>query len=637
MKQFFSLVLVGMLLSYTGFSQGTGGDPGKKPVVVEAESASIGSNYAVLTDGDVSYVAPNANYTGSSYPEGAESVVTFQVTFQSAGTYQLFIRMRVGANGFNDDSYFSAKGFGDKNLTDGADWVMINGLASAGFTENSSVVDETGSAGSQVWKWVNISNNFYGTSESVFSVEESELTKTFQIGSREDGLEFDKIAFGKAGLYFTVEALDNELEGSEEWPGVEVYPGPPLAEGKPKFLGNLKRSGDNSFVKIWNQLTPENEGKWGTVANTIDTTSWNWAGLDELYAFAKENDILFKNHTLIWGSQQPNWISDLGAAKQLEYIEYWIRETARRYPNIDMIDVVNEPLKSHNPPDGVNGRANYKAALGGDGQTGWDWVIKSFELARQYMPDTKLLLNDYNIINSNSATSTYVEIINLLNERGLIDGIGVQGHRFALENTPNSTLNYNLNRLAATGLPIYISELDLGNLEDSGTPDDQQQLELYQRIFPLLWEHPAIQGITLWGFLENTMWQETCFLVRSDGSWRPALTWLADYVKDTELETGVESVMNNSAMPVIECFPNPFASSIHIRFELERPEYVSLKILDSAGREVAALADKSLNAGAYKFTWNARDKSGNRMNNGVYICRFVTEQKIATTKILLIK
>ncbi|WP_297099278.1 endo-1,4-beta-xylanase [uncultured Draconibacterium sp.] len=633
MKHIFTLILITTFFNYTGLAQDS--DAGAKPVIIEAESGTVGSNYSVLTDGDVSYVTTDVNYTGSSYPGGSESVIIYQVDFQSAGTYQLFVRMRVGANEFEDDSYFSASGFGEKSLTDAADWVMINGLADGGFTGDKNVVYDAGGAGSEIWKWVNITNNFYGNFPDAFVVEEGNLSLTFQIGSREDGLEFDKIAFGKADLFYTVEALDNELAGSVDWPEDPVYPGPPLAEGKPKFLGNVKASGDYSFVNIWNQLTPGNEGKWASIANNIDTTTWDWSALDELYAYAKENDILFKEHTLIWGSQQPYWISGLDQAKQLEYIEYWIRKCAERYPETDIVDVVNEPLASHNPPDGENGRANYKEALGGDGETGWDWVIKAFEMARKYYPNAELLLNDYGIINSTSATNTYIEIIKLLNDRGLIDGIGVQGHRFALESTPNSMLNFNINRLAAIGLPIYITELDLGNIDNEGTPDDDEQLELYQRIFPLLWEHPAIQGITLWGYYENDMWQETCYLVRSDGTLRPAFTWLAEYVQETVLTTATEDILYRDAVR-IKSFPNPFSSSTKIQFDLKRSEHVSIKILDAAGREVTALVDENLDAGTHIVTWNAANNTGNKLNRGVYICRFVAGDRIETMKLLLI-
>ena len=65
-----------------------------------------------------------------------------------------------------------------------------------------------------------------------------------------------------------------------------------------------------------------------------------------------------------------------------------------------MWDVVNEPL--HAQP-------SYKNALGGDGSTGWDWVIESFELANQYCGGT-LLINDYGIVNDSSAASNYLQI-----------------------------------------------------------------------------------------------------------------------------------------------------------------------------------------------------------------------------------
>jgi len=303
----------------------------------------------------------------------------------------------------------------------------------------------------------------------------------------------------------------------------------PLATGHSKFLGC---AGDapfrTSFDSYWNQVTPENSGKWGSVEGTRD--QYNWGPLDEAYSYAKRRGFPFKLHTLIWGNQQPSWISNLSDQEKVEEIEEWIKLVGERYPEIDLVDVVNEPLPSHNPPDGRNGRANYKGALGGDGQTGYDWVIWAFEKARAYLPNAKLLINDYGIINDNGATTAYLKIINLLKDRGLIDGIGVQGHRFELENADTTVLKNNLSRLAATGLPVYISEFDLGNYGDSGTPNDAVQLRLYQKIFPVLWNHPGVQGITLWGYVENSMWQNTCYLVRADGSERPALQWLRTFL-----------------------------------------------------------------------------------------------------------
>lgn len=303
----------------------------------------------------------------------------------------------------------------------------------------------------------------------------------------------------------------------------------PLAIGHSKFLGSADDGAVKpSFDTYWNQLTPENSGKWGSVEGPRD--QYNWGTLDQAYNYAKQRDFPFKLHTLIWGNQQPSWISNLSSQEKAEEVEEWIKLVGERYPDIDLVDVVNEPLASHNPPDGRNGRANYKDALGGNGQTGWDWVIWAFQKARQYIPNAKLLINDYGIINDNGATTTYLKIINLLKDRGLIDGIGVQGHRFEFESADTTMLKNNLTKLAATGLPVYISEFDLGNIGNSGTPNDATQLQLYQKIFPVLWRHPGVQGITLWGYVQNNIWQSTCYLVRSDGSERPAMEWLRSFL-----------------------------------------------------------------------------------------------------------
>lgn len=309
-----------------------------------------------------------------------------------------------------------------------------------------------------------------------------------------------------------------------------TYAGPRLGTGSTKFIGNLKSRGEHNFSNLWNQLTPENEGKWEQVGTSPDTAQWDWEPITKLYNYAKAYNMQFKFHTLIWGRQQPKWISDLSPEEQLKYITYWIREVGKRFPDADMVDVVNEALPKHWPPDGRPETVNYINALGGNGKTGYDWVIKSFELARRYMPNSKLILNDYSIIDKDSATTKYLEIINLLKERKLIDGIGVQGHKGEITKQPIAVMKNNLDRLAATGLPIYMSEIDLGNINNDTEANDKEQLELYQQIFPLFWEHPAVKGITFWGYVEGKMWLKKCNLVRNDGTWRPSMIWLKDYL-----------------------------------------------------------------------------------------------------------
>jgi endo-1,4-beta-xylanase len=609
---------------------------GKKPVIVEAESGQLGSHFKVLqdsTNSSITYVTTDTNWTSLTAPGDTSRMITYQVPFADSGSYNLFARVRVGPGGFNDDSFFYGNGFGQKNDTAASDWVFINGLASGGFTDSTAFVDGPGSAGNSIWKWVNLTKNTYsGAKGDTFVVSPDSLTRTFQIGSREDGLDIDKIAFGKTSLYFTVHDLDSVLAGSPTMQSTDtgtVYKGPALAAGQPKFLGCAYDPGQQpTFLNYWNQVTPENAGKFGSVATSADSSTWNWVGLDSSYNFAINNHLVFKDHNLIWGNQQPAWITAAGfdSAHQVAAIEQWIRMVGRRYPHMNMIDVVNEPLPGHAPPA-------YAPALGGAGATGWDWVIWAFQKAREYMPaNTKLLLNDYNILNSSANTTALIKIINLLKTRGLIDGIGIQCHRFELENTDTNLIKTNLNQLAATGIPIYISEFDLGNIGDTGTPNDATQLQLYQKYFPLLWQYPDVKGITIWGYIQGQTWQTTSYLVRSDGTARPALLWLANYIKNTTL--GVEQTASKlpSSFALDQNYPNPFNPTTVIRYQLSAVGHVTLKVYDVLGRVVETLVDGKQNAGYYNVTFNA-----NKLASGVYFYELRTAHNSSFKKMLLLK
>ncbi len=299
----------------------------------------------------------------------------------------------------------------------------------------------------------------------------------------------------------------------------------PLATGKSKFLGSSYRQARSNFATYWNQVTPDDAGKWGSIESSPGVFNWN--SLDAIYNFAVTNGFPYKHHNLVWISQQPYFMTSgsLDSASQRTEVENWIKLVGQRYPKMDFIDVVNEPF---------HGLPAYANAIGGSGVTGWDWVITAFTWARQYCaPGVKLLINEYNVLQSNSVTTNYIALIDTLKTRGLVDGIGVQGHYFEFRSPaatpsylyPIPTLKSNLDRLTTTGLPIYISEFDINE------PVDSIQLQNYQTYFPLLWEHPGVKGITLWGYVQYDIWKPDAYLVRQNGTERPALQWLRTYVQ----------------------------------------------------------------------------------------------------------
>ena len=332
-----------------------------------------------------------------------------------------------------------------------------------------------------------------------------------------------------------------------------------------------------SLLAHFNQITPGNAGKWGSVEATRDVM--NWTDLDTAYQFAKQNHLPFKLHTLVWGAQQPAWISGLSTEEQLAELEEWFSALAERYPDAALVDVVNEPL--HQPPP-------YAAALGGAGVTGWDWVVTAFEKARSHFPNAELLLNDYSILTMASSTQDYLKIVKILKDRGLIDGIGEQGHFY--ERTPDlATITTNLNALQATGLPLYITELDL-NLGD-----DAQQANRMRDLFTAFWSNPSVLGITHWGYLQNNVWQPNIYLIRSDGSVRPALTWIECF----------RAGGTNCAVPAYVPAPHTGTAS---GITLQAEEFDSYSNLLTAGNVVAYAGDGSwfgFSKVVYQNPWNA--------------------------------
>jgi hypothetical protein len=79
-------------------------------------------------------------------------------------------------------------------------------------------------------------------------------------------------------------------------------------------------------------------------------------------------------------------------------------------------------------------------------------------------------------------------------------------------------------------------------------------------------------------------------------------------------------------------FPNPFNPSTEIQFSLPHRNFVTLKIFDLLGREVATLVSEELSAGNYSTRWDAAG-----MPSGVYFYRLQAGEFVETKKLLLLR
>lgn len=294
-----------------------------------------------------------------------------------------------------------------------------------------------------------------------------------------------------------------------------------LSSNKDKFLGNITTGyqvdyGKESFHSLWNQITPENETKWSSIEGSA-RGQFNWGGADKCADYAKKYGFPFKFHTLIWGGQYPNWMNNLSTKEQYKAIIEWFDAVKKHYPNLEIIDVVNEALPGHNP-------APFKAALGGDGKTGWDWIIKAFELAHERWPDAILVYNDFNTFQWN--TDQFIELVRIIRDAGApIDAYGCQSHD--LTDCNFETFKSSMDRIQNTlKMPMYSTEYDIG------TYDDKLQEQRYMEQIPYMWEADYCAGITLWGYIYGHTWTTNgnSGIIR-DGVDRPAMEWLRKYMK----------------------------------------------------------------------------------------------------------
>jgi flagellar hook assembly protein FlgD len=95
---------------------------------------------------------------------------------------------------------------------------------------------------------------------------------------------------------------------------------------------------------------------------------------------------------------------------------------------------------------------------------------------------------------------------------------------------------------------------------------------------------------------------------------------------------------------VYQNYPNPFNPRTRIRFKVNRPSRVSVKIFDILGKLVVTFAEKQYNQGEYTLDWDAGNSDGKPVRSGVYVCKLSAQrtgiqagEETAVVKMVLIK
>jgi hypothetical protein len=96
--------------------------------------------------------------------------------------------------------------------------------------------------------------------------------------------------------------------------------------------------------------------------------------------------------------------------------------------------------------------------------------------------------------------------------------------------------------------------------------------------------------------------------------------------------------ISSSSIILHKPFPNPFNPSTSFTVFFHEKSSISIKIIDSLGREINSLAqDKIFEMGPHQFHWNGKTKSGDLVSSGTYFIRIESGETILSEKLFLIR
>jgi endo-1,4-beta-xylanase len=269
---------------------------------------------------------------------------------------------------------------------------------------------------------------------------------------------------------------------------------------------------DRKYRKIlgqqFNSVSPENQMKWEFIHPERDR--YDFGAADAIVEFAERHGQVVRGHTLLWHSQNPEWLEqgDFSEEELREILREHITTVVGRYAGrIQQWDVANEIFDeqgSLRTQDNIWIR-----------ELGPDIVADAFRWAHEADPKAKLFFNDYGVESDNAKSDAYYALAQDLLEQGVpVHGFSVQAHLSMRYGFPGD-LRQNLERFDALGLETAVTELDVRmDLPESGVPTDaqqKQQADWYQRVLEACLAVEECNSFTIWGFTDKYSWVPVFF------------------------------------------------------------------------------------------------------------------------------
>lgn len=253
---------------------------------------------------------------------------------------------------------------------------------------------------------------------------------------------------------------------------------------------------------------PENDFKWPNYERQKNKT--NEKTFDRYRKFAKEYNWEMRAHALEWGIEKYNFDKFWARQKGCDYYKKHLKKRIER-------DVAK--YKGFFPEYDVWNESFHEKAI--FEKCGEDLLDSAFVWAHRVDSKARLYMNEYSVV-AGGETETYFRQIKGLQDRKVpVHGIGVQCH-FSGGIIEPSFIKDRLDRLSELKLPIKITEFDIGNQTSGLGISEEDQADLFEKFIRIVFSHPSVDAIVLWGFWDSRHWIKNGGIVREDRSYKPA-------------------------------------------------------------------------------------------------------------------
>jgi endo-1,4-beta-xylanase len=248
-------------------------------------------------------------------------------------------------------------------------------------------------------------------------------------------------------------------------------------------------------AKEFDFVTPENEMKWDATEPTENV--FDFSRGDAIVAFAQQNGMKVKGHTLVWHSQLPAWVSSIEDATALHdaMINHITQVVSHFRGKVMAWDVVNEAVAD----SGLGLRDDLFSELLGAG-----YIDDAFKAARAADPAVLLLYNDYGAEGAGGKSQYVYNMVQGMLARGVpLNGVGLQMHTGPADGSPSAAeVSANMQRLEALRLNVFVSEMDV----QLCTGDLGTQAARFHDIVADCLSQPLCLAVTTWGVTDKYSW-----------------------------------------------------------------------------------------------------------------------------------